>query len=253
MTPDEVKRRLIEAHIHLTFCEEIYQSQLQQGRHFLHEHPASAASWTEEVIVNLMGESNVATSTCHMCQYGMKQLDRDGVVRHVLKPARWMSSSTCILQRLSRKCPRGSKSAGGHEHTTLFGKEKTQVASIYPPALCTEILLGARDQLHAKLTPANAYLGNIMKSSFPVCDLSGRQEYGEVRPTTDGPSDMDDWDPNDKEEARRCAPVYPAPRRGQKSDEEKLDNVKDSVTGDSLPGHLVKAAHEEEMHFMNGW
>ena len=146
MAPEEVKRRLIEAHIHLQFSEEIYRFQLHRGKHFLHEHPASAASWTEEVIVNLNSDPRVSTTTCHMCQYGMQHRDKDGVLRHVLKPTRWMSTSPYILKRLSRKCPRGCKSVGGHEHTTLFGAEKTKAASVYPPALCREILLGTREQ-----------------------------------------------------------------------------------------------------------
>ena len=93
----------------------------------------------------------------------------------------------------------GSKSVGGHEHTTPSGKARTLAASIYPLALCNQILLGARDQLQAELKPTNNYLANLMKSSLPVYDLSEKREYGEVRPNVDGPSDMDDWDQSGKD------------------------------------------------------
>ena len=45
MPAAEVKRRMIEARLHLAFCAEIYTEQMRAGRHFLHEHPLTATSW----------------------------------------------------------------------------------------------------------------------------------------------------------------------------------------------------------------
>ena len=42
--PDEVRRKLIEARIHLDFCAELYQMQIDAGRYYVHEHPTSARS-----------------------------------------------------------------------------------------------------------------------------------------------------------------------------------------------------------------
>merc|ERR1712242_175486 len=41
----EARRRRAEAMTLLGFALEVYQLQLSAGRHFLHEHPASASSW----------------------------------------------------------------------------------------------------------------------------------------------------------------------------------------------------------------
>ena len=44
-SPAEVRRRRAEAMALLGFAVEIYWLQLEAGRHFLHEHPATASSW----------------------------------------------------------------------------------------------------------------------------------------------------------------------------------------------------------------
>ena len=48
MYPQEVQRRLRIAQQHLRFVVSLYQYQLSEGRHFLHEHPAGALSWKEK-------------------------------------------------------------------------------------------------------------------------------------------------------------------------------------------------------------
>ena len=135
MQPEEVKRRMIEARLHLSFCAEIYEQQLKSGRHFLHEHPATAASWVEEPMKKLMSHPSVDSVVGHMCQYQMTIADSENVVRPVLKPTRWMSTAPAILARLGRRC------RGDHKHTQLLGKMRTQSAAEYPVELCREILL----------------------------------------------------------------------------------------------------------------
>ena len=36
MAPDEVRRRMAEARLHLEFCAEVYKEQMRAGKHFLH-------------------------------------------------------------------------------------------------------------------------------------------------------------------------------------------------------------------------
>ena len=122
MEPEEVKRRLIQAKLQLAFSVEIYQYQLSKGRHFLHEHPASAASWEDDEVNTLRQLQNVQTVTGHLCQYGMTQTDKDGETRHVFKPTRWMSSAPELIKRLGRKCGRTGPNGCRHRHTILFGK-----------------------------------------------------------------------------------------------------------------------------------
>ena len=160
MEPADVKRRVIQAKVHLDFCTEVYMFQLSKGRHFLHEHPATATSWQDEEILRLGSLPGVGSVVGHMCQYGMTHKGKDGVERPVLKPTRWLSSRPALLARLERKCPNGCNTRFGHKHTVLFGKEKTQAAAVYPPELCRQILLGIQDQLKREAAAMGPYLGN---------------------------------------------------------------------------------------------
>ena len=47
MGPVRYEEMLRQARIHFEFCASLYQIQADQGRYFLHEHPASASSWKE--------------------------------------------------------------------------------------------------------------------------------------------------------------------------------------------------------------
>ena len=51
---------------HLRFMISLYQIQLAEGRHFLHEHPSSASSWRDREMVRLLGHGRVNVVT--MCQ-----------------------------------------------------------------------------------------------------------------------------------------------------------------------------------------
>ena len=55
----EFRARLAEARVLLEFMTEIYEIQLAGGRHFLHEHPVGAVSWSEPGIKRLRGDSRV--------------------------------------------------------------------------------------------------------------------------------------------------------------------------------------------------
>eukprot|EP00969_Alexandrium_andersonii_P232675 10273099-Alexandrium_andersonii.AAC.1 len=50
----------------------LYQSQLERGAHFLHEHPASAASWQEPRMTELPSRPEVERGIGHMCRFGMR-------------------------------------------------------------------------------------------------------------------------------------------------------------------------------------
>ena len=73
----------------------------------LHEHPASAASWTEKIMDDLISKSGVFHGVGHMCQYGMVHRDATGKDWPVLKPTRWMSTSPYLIHRLSRNALEG--------------------------------------------------------------------------------------------------------------------------------------------------
>ena len=123
----------------LDFAVEIYELQLRAGRHFLHEHPQSAASWQEPRVRALLRDPRVGTAVAHLCQYGMATKDACGGRAPARKATTFMSSSAALLRRLSKKCD------GSHDHQRLEGG-RARVVAIYPPGLCRAILRGIEDQ-----------------------------------------------------------------------------------------------------------
>ena len=134
--PKLVQAGLAEGGLRLDFCTEVYQYQVRHGRHFLHEHPAGAASWVEDSVQEVASLPGVAWAVGHMCQYGMTLTDRDGKTWPIMKPTRWLSSAPAILRRLGRQCPNSKGAREGHKHMTLLGRDKTEKAAEYPPELC---------------------------------------------------------------------------------------------------------------------
>ncbi len=65
---DEEKRK---AKIHVEFCCFLYREQLQQGRHFLHEHPWSARSWALPCVHEVPSHPSVELLQGHMCRFRM--------------------------------------------------------------------------------------------------------------------------------------------------------------------------------------
>ena len=64
MSPGEVARMLEEGRIHLKCCAKLYRRQLKHGRHFIHEHPASAFSWREPEIDPLANDARTYAVVC---------------------------------------------------------------------------------------------------------------------------------------------------------------------------------------------
>lgn len=250
MQPDDVKRRVIQAKLHLKFCTEIYKHQLRQGAHFLHEHPATAESWAEECMERLKKHLCVEPVIGHMCQYGMVHVDKEGVKWPVLKPTKWLSSSLALLRRLSRKCPRGSGGEFGHKHIILFGKEKTQSAAIYPPELCRQILLGIQEQMKLEAKPMGQHLGSLMSSKMPVYDLSKDLEKLEVT-IDEQDNELEDWDPT--EGSCGGSPCTDFEVGDQSEGSNDYQDIRDSVSGDTLPAPLVEKAHQYVLDFMQDW
>ena len=56
----------------------IYKYQVDQGRYFLHEHPAAARSWKEPYVKKIAEMQDVLISQLDQCQYGLWVEDRCG-------------------------------------------------------------------------------------------------------------------------------------------------------------------------------
>ena len=61
-----------QAEEHLKFVVKLYKTQWQEGRKFLHEHPAGATSWQFRVIQDLLKLKGVQTTIADQCMYGLK-------------------------------------------------------------------------------------------------------------------------------------------------------------------------------------
>ena len=138
MDPERVDVLRKEAVQHLHFVVGLYKLQLEGGRHFLHEHPATASSWQDTWMEKLMQHKGVATVVSDQCEYGLLTPGPDGQPTPAKKPTRWMSSSPHMLKRLSRRCQ------GDHANQHLVGG-RAKLAENYPIELITEILRGMRD------------------------------------------------------------------------------------------------------------
>ena len=139
MDPKRVQEILNEARGHLHFMIRVYWKQILAGRHFLHEHPETARSWSDPKMVELMADPRVDSVTSHQCEYSLMTPDHLGRPTPAKKPTRWLSSSPRMLKRLSRRCQENHV----HEHL-LAGRPKD--AALYPLPLIVEILRGMRDE-----------------------------------------------------------------------------------------------------------
>eukprot|EP00969_Alexandrium_andersonii_P191137 8442720-Alexandrium_andersonii.AAC.1 len=72
MNPAEVERRRVEARVHLGFVIQLCEEQLPRGARFLHEHPASAASWGDPGVRKLLGRAEVHSGVGHVCRFGRR-------------------------------------------------------------------------------------------------------------------------------------------------------------------------------------
>ena len=138
MDPQTVQAKIEEGRRHLHFIIGLYHLQLEQGRHFLHEHPAGAKSWDDEWMVQLLQHPRVKTIISDQCEYGLVTRDDHGHLVPAKKPTRWATTSDQMISRLSKRC------SGQHQHQPLLGGRAAD-AAFYPLPLITEILRGIRD------------------------------------------------------------------------------------------------------------
>ena len=124
---ESAKKRAL---VHLQFCAAMYREQMRGGRYFLHEHPDSASSWTDEQCIKNMHEiKGVATVVTDQYKFG--QQSREGNL--VKKSTRWMSNCPDILQAFDRRCTgRGGVCSKTHTHHQQCNGRTAKEAAIYP-------------------------------------------------------------------------------------------------------------------------
>ena len=154
-SPEEIKRRMNAARVHLKFVCEIYAMQMKAGRFFVHEHPAQASSWELQCIRALLRQEGVRRVVGDQCQYGQESADG----HPVKKPTGWMSNSECVLENLGQRCGNRdgtcSRPAGG-KHKMCSSKVARDAAR-YPFEICRAILTGIHEQSEGRSDSSMAF------------------------------------------------------------------------------------------------
>ena len=130
----EKETRYMEAIEHAIFMIKLYRIQHEEGRVFLHEHPAKATSWKIKEVQSLAAAEGIYVTKIDQCMYGLRtQVGRNWMAAK--KPSKFMANSKTIAGELNRKCDKA------HVHQPLTegrAKETRQ----YPPELCRAICRG---------------------------------------------------------------------------------------------------------------
>ena len=113
MGQDKYEDMIRKATVHLEFCAKLYKIQMDRGRYFLHEHPASAKSWENDMMSRLSKDQRVYTIIGDMCRFKMTQQDEYGTGL-VKKRTGFMTNAVMIAGRLAQRCD------GGHRHIHLI-------------------------------------------------------------------------------------------------------------------------------------
>ena len=153
--PSIVSKEYVRAMIHIRFTMELYKIQHAAGRYFLHEHPAQASSWAEDVVLHTARMEGVRIIVGDQCQFGA--VDKAG--GPIKKPTKFMTNCDGIAESLDRRCKGRegacSRALGGR-HLLCNGKT-ARLAAIYPFDLCKAILSGFAKQMefYGRMSPGS--------------------------------------------------------------------------------------------------
>ena len=147
-----VEEELRRAKMHLDFVVHLYRIQIEGGRLFLHEHPASATSWRHDTVEQIMQLPGVHRIIGDQCQYGAQARRGARAGDPVRKPSGFMSNGPLILKELGKRCSGKngwcSRRKGG-QHVTASG-QVAKDAAIYPDGLCRAIIKGIAAELEER-------------------------------------------------------------------------------------------------------
>ena len=238
MPAEEVARRKAVGRMLFGFAVEIYDLQVRAGRHFLHEHPASATSWQERSMQDLCSRPGVSVIVGDQCRYGLQARGKDGVPGPAMKPTKFASSAVEVLRELGQRCKRN------HEHVPLLSG-RAAAAAVYPPGLCRAILKGIDRQQRREGQPTPASVAQAVENGTGIYEL-GHREGSDAAMTVDGASDEAHIIDED------AALLHYGSMAAQWAPEEE-GKYWDANTGEPLPSALARAARREELDFMIGW
>ena len=220
MDPERVRKLIEEGRMHLQFMVSLYQLQLDAGRFFVHEHPATALSWDERCIVKMLAHCDVHLVKAHQCQFGLMTPGPDGKPMPALKPTKFMTNSVPMAKVLSRTCK------WDHVHQPLTSG-RCAAAAFYPMPLVRAIIKGIRLQKNISKSVVSSF------AMVPTEYVNSMTDSGEVAPTSKCPK-VNGGHVEISFDSRNFKPLY-----------------RDEYTNEVLPDNLVRAAICEELTYFN--
>ena len=129
-------REQLQASQHLRFVRRVCALQVEAGRHYLLENPASSQAWKW---MPWLEELPHTTITMHQCQTNLKDEKGD----FILKPTRFVTSAPHLAEHLILKC------SYDHPHGQVQGRGQDVSKSLatWTPELAQRILEGVTRQL----------------------------------------------------------------------------------------------------------
>ena len=210
-----VEQELRKATMHMEFVCRLYKAQVEAGRYFLHEHPATASSWELRCIKEVLHLDGVDVTHGDQCQYGQRSIEGSPIKKGI----RWMSNAPAVLKSLGRRCRgRGGSCTMGGRHATCSGN-RAKAAAVYPFRLCKAILEGFSTQLKIDQKLARGIYGIH-------CDV-------EV----------------DLVLQDQCSEWMDAKTTSELNAMQQVERYLDAVTGQPLIPALVRAARAEELRY----
>ena len=137
----EVEEKIKEALIHLRFTVELCLMQHEAGRLFLFEHPASASSWSSEVIQYLTDVRGVHHVKFDFCMLGMVAKDGRGNEVPAKKRTGVLTNSDAVAALL-----RSAQCRGEHWHLELVNG-RAGPCQVYPDKFSRLICEGIKREL----------------------------------------------------------------------------------------------------------
>ena len=230
-----VRTLIAEGRVHFNCVCSLYRRQVERGKLDLHQHPATALSWKEDVIDSLARHPLAHVVVGHQSQYGLvtpSAADKTKMLLHRLlhRPTRFLTNSKVMADQLCKKCP------GKHTHQPLEGG-RCRDAALYPSKLVRAILKGislqAQQQHVASMVQQEEINTMNMMCGIPLqAPKIPHVDFGEAKkssiPRMSGGS----------------VPIIYAENNFR-------SKYVDEYTGEILPPHLIRDAIIDELDYFN--
>ena len=126
---------------HVKFALDLCLQQYKQGRFFIFEHSASAASWSTKMMQQMLNLEGITTAKFDFCQLGMETMGRSGEAMAAKKRTTVMTNSPNVSEVL-----RQAQCEGKHTHEQLVGG-KANNCEVYPDKFVELVCEGIRKEI----------------------------------------------------------------------------------------------------------